>query len=75
MAEEAEFTVVNEHSEAVFNAVLPTQVVFRRPAKPIVEPGLYALRFDFPAVLILLCSATRGSLAAGTRDLMTLTDE
>ncbi|TIH09271.1 hypothetical protein D8779_00685 [Pseudomonas leptonychotis] len=26
--EEAEFTGVNEHSEPVFNAVLPTQVVF-----------------------------------------------
>ena len=25
---------VNEHSEPVFNAVLPTQVVFQRPAKP-----------------------------------------
>jgi hypothetical protein len=27
-AEEAEFTVVNEHFEAFFNAGLPTQVVF-----------------------------------------------
>ncbi|MBU1805341.1 MAG: hypothetical protein KKC02_09825, partial [Gammaproteobacteria bacterium] len=27
IGEEAEFTVVNEHSEPVFNAVLPTQVV------------------------------------------------
>ncbi len=71
----ARLQIAENLGEAVFNAVLPTQVVFRRPTKPIVEPGLYALRFGFPAVLILLCSATRGSLAAGTRDLMTLTDE
>ncbi|TBU77061.1 hypothetical protein DNK10_05890 [Pseudomonas daroniae] len=25
--------IVNEHFEAVFNAVLPTQVVFQRPVK------------------------------------------
>ncbi|MHB0804450.1 hypothetical protein [Stutzerimonas nitrititolerans] len=30
--------VLNEHFEAVFNAVLPTQVVFQRPA--IERPGL-----------------------------------
>jgi hypothetical protein len=28
MAEKAEFTAVNEHFEAIFNAVLATQVVF-----------------------------------------------
>jgi hypothetical protein len=30
MAEKAQFTVVNEHFEAIFNAVLATQVVFQR---------------------------------------------
>ncbi|OXM40513.1 hypothetical protein CFY91_08610 [Pseudomonas fluvialis] len=30
--------VVNEHFEAVFNAVLPTQVVFQRPAKRLSRP-------------------------------------
>jgi hypothetical protein len=33
MAEKAEFTAVNEHFEAIFNAVLATQVIFQRPAK------------------------------------------
>lgn len=36
---------------------------------PIVEQALYALRFRSPTRLNLLCSAARGSLAAGTRDL------
>ncbi|PKM24617.1 MAG: hypothetical protein CVV09_14585 [Gammaproteobacteria bacterium HGW-Gammaproteobacteria-13] len=31
--EEAECTFVHEHSEPVFNAVLPTQVVFQRPVR------------------------------------------
>lgn len=36
---------------------------------PIVEPRCNALRFRSPLRSIMLCSAARGSLAAGTRDL------
>ncbi|RRV32198.1 hypothetical protein EGJ86_18580 [Pseudomonas sp. o96-267] len=31
---------VNEHFEAVFNAALPTQVVFQQPVRPACDPCL-----------------------------------
>jgi hypothetical protein len=38
--------VVNEHFEAVFNAVLPTQVVFQRPAGAPASLWCAAAKFD-----------------------------
>src|SRR5690625_5627923 len=34
MAEKAQFTGVNEHFEAIFNAAEATQIVFQQPASP-----------------------------------------
>ena len=33
MAEKAQFTGVNEHFEAIFNAAEATQIVFQQPAR------------------------------------------
>src|SRR5690625_7857765 len=38
MAEKAQFTGVNEHFEAIFNAAEATQIVFQQPARRKVEP-------------------------------------
>src|SRR5690606_31435186 len=57
MTEKAEFTVVNEHFEVVFNAGLPTQVVFQQPVS-------LELRFRAPKHN---ASARRAGAGCGSR--------
>src|SRR5690606_1351057 len=56
MTEKAEFTVVDEHFEVVFNAGLPTQVVFQQPVSLV-------LRFRVPKHI---ASARRAGAGCGS---------